>query len=577
MAAYDNFDEVYFTVQALRFYHPEAMKRFEIIVVDNNPESRDGKAVKSLIEGRVKDRGRYIPFPEPKGSCPPRGHLFEAARGKFVICIDSHVFLDIGVLGKFCEWFDQNPNSDDLLHGPLLSNYGPHRIEGSHMVPRWRSAMFGTWGVDERSRDPEGEAFEIPQHGLGLFAARRESWLGFHPELVGFSGGEGYIHEKYRQAGRRVLCLPFARWYHKFARPHGIPHRPTAEAKIKNHVRGWVELGVDLADGSTEEPVRSMCEHYVGGRGMKNDKPAMSFERFKSLCREVGHEYSLPAPTPPLSACVIGPLSFGSFQMRGKPIATELGLKVYNSRSKVRVDREYDVALVVKAGVPPVVRKAAKRVIWEPLDLWWGDRKEAALDPEDWLLRKWELWQFDEIILSTIGMKEAAEAALSSKGVIIHLVPHHADERVGLDWYDPAGPIVYAGMRDFVRPAIPAIEEAAAAIGRKVVFDFAHHAWQSLEGASLVLAPRLGLRTKMNVIGKPTVKIANAAQAGIPVLATPDSSITDLFPDVKTAEVSIWSDAKLLGRRLEGALVSPASIVKFPRDRWLERMKEIIG
>lgn len=37
MATYDDFDGVFFSVQALRMYHPET-EGAEIIVLDNNPE-----------------------------------------------------------------------------------------------------------------------------------------------------------------------------------------------------------------------------------------------------------------------------------------------------------------------------------------------------------------------------------------------------------------------------------------------------------------------------------------------------------------------------------------------------------
>jgi hypothetical protein len=439
--------------------------------------------------------------------------------------------------------------------------------------------MFGTWGVDDRAKDIDGDPFEIPEHGLGFFAARRESWLGFHPDFSGFSGGEGYIHEKYRQAGRKVLCLPGVRWYHKFSRPHGIPHRPTVEDKIKNHVRGWTELGVDLATGETEEPCRSICEHYVGGVGERNNRGIISFERFVSLCREVGHEYKGGRPEKGRAGVVIGPRNFGSFRMRGRPIADRFSWKELNSRSKITVESpdRFDVAFVVKAGVPPVIREKSDRVIWEPVDLWFGDHRSAEMSPKDWLLSQWKAHRFDEIIVSTVPLKDAADRVLKPEGVRVHLVPHHADPRVGLDWFDPDGPIVYAGAKEFIAPARGTIIEAAKKIGRELVLDHDHHSWKALEGAALVLAPRLALRTRMNVLGKPTVKVANAAQAGIPVLATPDPAIAGLFPDVLGLEVDRWSNVESLAKTFDYALGSPPSICKFPAERWLERMKEIIG
>ena len=57
------------------------------------------------------------------------------------------------------------------------------------------------WGDDPRGADPTAPGFDIPMHGLGLFACRRAAWPGFHPKFRGFGGEEGYIHEKFRQCG----------------------------------------------------------------------------------------------------------------------------------------------------------------------------------------------------------------------------------------------------------------------------------------------------------------------------------------------------------------------------------------
>ena len=92
-----------------------------------------------------------------------------------------------------------------------------------------------------------------------------------------------------------------------------------------------------------------------------------------------------------------------------------------------------------------------------------------------------------------------------------------------------------------------------------------------------MIAPRIGGRSKMNLIGKPTVKIANAGQAGIPVLATPDGAIRKLFPEVRTAALDVWSDPKALAASMSAALEDDSPIAKFPFDRWLSRMKEILG
>ena len=84
--------------------------------------------------------------------------------------------------------------------------------------------MYSRWDTDEPDLGLDGPPFEIPMQGMGAFACRREAWPGFNPRFGGFGGEEGYIHEKFRQAGGRTLCLLFPRWAHRFGRPAGVPY-----------------------------------------------------------------------------------------------------------------------------------------------------------------------------------------------------------------------------------------------------------------------------------------------------------------------------------------------------------------
>jgi hypothetical protein len=117
--------------------------------------------------------------------------------------------------------------------------------------------MWGIWAVDHRGYDPDGEPFEIWGNGLGLFSCRREAWLGFNANFSGFGGEEGYIHESFRQAGRKALCLPWLRWLHRFGRPSGVPYPLTRWHKVRNYVLGFQELGLDLAP---------IYEHFVASK-----------------------------------------------------------------------------------------------------------------------------------------------------------------------------------------------------------------------------------------------------------------------------------------------------------------------
>ena len=240
MATYDDYDGVYFTIMSLVLYHSDVIDQVEILVVDNNPDSKHGEAVKGLCK-RVP-QARYFSAGEYKGTAV-RELVFTLARGKFVACMDCHVFLHQGSVAHLLDYFEQNPQSSDLFHGPLF--YDGLTSFSTHMKPEWNAGFYGVWGRDERGKNFDAEPFEIPIQGLGLFACRRDAWPGFNKRFRGFGGEEGYIHEKVRQRGNKVLCLPFLRWTHRFDRPAGTQYSNVWEDRIRNYLLGADELKID--------------------------------------------------------------------------------------------------------------------------------------------------------------------------------------------------------------------------------------------------------------------------------------------------------------------------------------------
>jgi hypothetical protein len=189
----------------------------------------------------------------------------------------------------------------NLFTGPLLMD--SLNFQQTHFECEWRGEMWGTWATAWRkdgkywvaSADESGtkirlrelmtdkfeyefehgwpghenalrrlgftpagweddEPFEIPAQGLGLFIAAKEHWLGFNPHHKHFGGEECYIHEKYRMAGRKTLCLPWMGWNHRFGRPEGPRYPITTVGKMRNYVLEFLELGLDL------EPIR---KHFI--------------------------------------------------------------------------------------------------------------------------------------------------------------------------------------------------------------------------------------------------------------------------------------------------------------------------
>jgi hypothetical protein len=290
MAHFDDFDGVYFSIQALRMYHE--LDDVEIIVVDNSPDSNHGKSVKNLMNWIPNSK--YIEMKESTGTTQTRQRVFNEASGDAVLCMDCHVLLDKDAILKLIEFYKSNPDTKNLYSGPML--YDNLKNFTTHFNLYWRSEMWGTWGsaykcscgniysknnegkactmelhpqtiVDnkcscgetltfsyELGTNPNDEPFEIPAQGLGLFTCMKHAWLGFNPDMRGFGGEEGYIHEKFRQAGHKAICLPFLRWLHRFGRPDGVKYPLTRHNKVRNYVLGFSELGLVL------EPVRT---HFV--------------------------------------------------------------------------------------------------------------------------------------------------------------------------------------------------------------------------------------------------------------------------------------------------------------------------
>jgi hypothetical protein len=247
MPTYNDFDGVYFTLQALRLY--QDLDDTELLVVDNY----GCKHTKDFVEGWAK--GRYVLATDPVGTAVAKNRVVAEARGEAVLCCDSHVLFAPGVIARLKAYYQDRPTTPDLLQGPIV--YDDLQTMSTHFDPVWRGQMWGIWGTDPRGLDPEGEQFEIWGQGTGVFSCRKDAWPGFHPAIRGFFGEAGYIHEKVRQRGGRCLCLPWLRWTHRFPRPAGVPYSISVLDKCRNYVIGLTELGFDL------EAVRSHFSEWV--------------------------------------------------------------------------------------------------------------------------------------------------------------------------------------------------------------------------------------------------------------------------------------------------------------------------
>ncbi|CAG0993419.1 hypothetical protein BURK1_02394 [Burkholderiales bacterium] len=267
MATYDDYDGVYFSVQAIRLFHPEVADQVEIVVVDNHPAGKCAEGLKGL-DAWIPNY-RYVPEGEIRGTAT-RDLIFREANADYVLVMDCHVFVVPGALKRLLDYFDADPGCRDLLQGPLL--YDDLSNLSTHFEPVWRQGMYGTWSTDPRGQHADAPAFDIPMQGLGVFACRRDAWPGFNPRFRGFGGEEGYLHAKFRQAGARTLCLPFLRWLHRFHRPLGIPYTANWFQRVRNYAIGHHELGLDRA------PVEAHFAELLGEREMAAYKARIDAE-----------------------------------------------------------------------------------------------------------------------------------------------------------------------------------------------------------------------------------------------------------------------------------------------------------
>jgi glycosyltransferase involved in cell wall biosynthesis len=242
MACYNNFEQVWFTLQSLRMY--QDLTDVELLVIDNyGDEVLKEFTANWLTNSRIPVR--YIRWTEVQGPANAKNRVFEEATGEWVLCIDSHVLLDPGCIARFKDWIEQNGASKSLYHGPLL--YDDLFTKADAMNDAWHGSSWGTWRNAQVK--PEDAPYNIPMHGMGLFSCRKDSWLGFNPTFRGFGAEEGYIHTKFRQAGEEVILLPFLQWAHFFQTRGGkvtAPYTPLLNDKIRNYKIGFLELGLDF-------------------------------------------------------------------------------------------------------------------------------------------------------------------------------------------------------------------------------------------------------------------------------------------------------------------------------------------
>ncbi len=453
--------------------------------------------------------------------------------------MDCHVLLVPSAVRRLLEFYQSNPTCVDLVTGPMLLDNGT--VAATHQRNEWGGGAWGVWSIDKRGLDVNGEPFEIWQQGMALFSCRRDAWVGFHPDFRGFGGCESYVMEKFRRQGGRVLCCPWMRWTHRFQRPLGVPYRVSGRDARRNYLIGFRELGID------PEP---MERHFA------------ELGRARKLHRREESDISHP------SIVVVGEPQFGSVRMRGEVLASHYQCPLMNSSTFAEGSR-FDVAIVVKNG-SPTIRQAADRLVYDPLDVFWNEPHD--IPPMEFWRRKYDELQFDDIIATSPACEALMRESLPER-VRVHLVPHPADSRVNESWFNGDGPIVYAGLQQFLANGLDRIQSACRMLGKELVIG---NSCDVLKGASLVLALRLSpYDTPLNRSCKPQVKIANAVAGNLPVVTTDCPAAVTLFPGIEHVPVDFTADQ--LAGAMRRAIESKRSWKPYRTDDYITAVNRLLG
>ena len=241
MATYDDYDGVFFSIQALRMYHPICnTDSVEFVILDNNPKGPHGLACLNFA-GSSSNNIKYIEYSGVSSSFN-KYKIVDHATGQYVLIIDCHVLIAQNGISHLLSYFQQNPECKNLIQGPLL--YDDLKNISTHFNPQWSGDMYGVWSTNSEAYN-NGHPFEIPMQGMGLLSFERSAWKGINQNFKGFGGEEGYIAEKFRQWGGKNVCLPQLGWNHRFGRPSGVKYPLALEDRIWNYFIGWLEITQD--------------------------------------------------------------------------------------------------------------------------------------------------------------------------------------------------------------------------------------------------------------------------------------------------------------------------------------------
>jgi hypothetical protein len=246
MATFNDYDGLYFTIQAIRTYH-KLPANVEFLVLDNNPGSSHSAAIEHLLKS--VPNSRYIPI-GGKPSSWVKYEAFKHATGDIILGLDCHVLLAPRFFGRLKTFFQNNANRLNMLTGPVVFNN--LRTIATSMNPVWNKHDFGVWMRQDLSK---GYA-EVQMQGMGCFAIRKDAWVDIPSTFSGFGAEEWFMAEHVRRWGGKVISHPQMRWVHRFKWPkREFPL--LLDDKVRNYYTGWFNLY-----GQDHPMIEDMTKHW---------------------------------------------------------------------------------------------------------------------------------------------------------------------------------------------------------------------------------------------------------------------------------------------------------------------------
>lgn len=201
-------NELWFTLQGLIYQIRSMAEDVEIVVIDNgNSDSKPGDCMDVCAKAGV----HYIADASVQSPYHPRNVGAAAAKGEWLLFLDSHVLLEPGFLVTLRYSLGKYPPKS-MVHFTIgFGNPGQRFAQYRMTVDE---NFWGTWGPTAKPHDlggTENRPYRIAASGIWCFLTRKADWEwvgGFHPSFIGYAGGEVYLQTKYWLLGGEVLLDP---------------------------------------------------------------------------------------------------------------------------------------------------------------------------------------------------------------------------------------------------------------------------------------------------------------------------------------------------------------------------------